>query len=130
MKNIFVQSYFFTNFELLKPFFLFFVYHTMFKTTGIILLCMTFIFATSGNSRGLIFKNLAKTEHELKVKNDFGMPAAEEIFEQVTEKKPPTSILKFPYFPIEQRDMLHLNYFLNRSILLHINDIVIPPPKF
>ena len=91
---------------------------------------MTFIFATSGNSRGLIFKNLAKTEHELKVKNDFGMPAAEEIFEQVTEKKPPTSILKFPYFPIEQRDMLHLNYFLNRSILLHINDIVIPPPKF
>ena len=78
----------------------------MFKTTGIILLCMTFIFATSGNSRGLIFKNLAKTEHELKVKNDFGMPAAEEIFEQVTEKKPPTSILKFPYFPIEQRDCL------------------------
>ncbi len=101
----------------------------MLKTLGTIFLCMTFIFATSGNSRGLIFKNLAKAEHELMVKNDISVPAAEEIFEQVAEKKTTISISQLPLITIDQTDISHLNFYLARLILHHINDIPVPPPK-
>lgn len=90
---------------------------------------MTFIFATSGNNQGLIFKNLAKSPIELKIKNVFGVPAAEEIFEQVTEKKPPISVIKFPFVSIDRTDISHLNFYLARIIVLHVNDIPVPPPK-
>lgn len=102
----------------------------MLKNIGIIFLCLTFIFATSGNSRGLIFKNIAKTSIELKEKVDFGAPAAEEVFEQVTEKKPPTCITTFPLILQEVYNVDHSNFFLKRILIIHVNDIPVPPPKF
>ena len=102
----------------------------MLKNLGIILLCMTFIFATSGNSRGLIFKNMAKTSFELKEKIDFGAPAAEEVFEQVTEKKPPTSVFYFPIVFQEVYNLDHSNFFIKRVLIIYVNDIPVPPPKY
>lgn len=102
----------------------------MLKRLGYIFLCLTFVFATSGNSAGLIFKNMAKTSHELKMKADAQSPAAEEIFEQVTEKRPP-AILTFYFNDVNVlKTVNHSNIFINDFIPSYIHDIPVPPPKF
>lgn len=101
----------------------------MLRTISIAILCITLVFSTSGNSRGLIFKNLAKDLHSLKTDLNAPTPAAEEIFEQVNEKKVPIAILVNPLIKVKENELMRLapsDEWLRNNLFRKIQ---LPPPR-
>lgn len=101
----------------------------MLKNLGIILLCMTLVFTTSGNSRGLIFKNLAKTMHSMKIDSNAPIPAAEEIFEQIDEKKVSITILVNPLIRASEYKQIRNRPSNDWMLFNSFTKILLPPPK-
>lgn len=94
-----------------------------------IFLCLLFVFATSGNSRGLIFKNLAKTYHSIHIDNQTQVPSPEEINEQINEHKVLIKyFINLPHFT-ESNAIDHRFANFLRNVSPHILEIPVPPPE-
>lgn len=95
----------------------------------VIVLCIAFVFATSGNSSGLIFKNMAIAYHMDLIPESPIVPFAEEINEEV--KEPKSNRVEIINIPPQEINRLVSHGILERLFKLspHIREIPVPPPE-